>query len=257
MFYFLSKLIGYLLAPSNFVLGLGLVGIALLPTRFARVGRGLLVASVLAIAAIGVLPIGDALLLPLEDRFPRCDPASVSPDGIIVLGGVIDPWISRHRGVVALTDAAERITVPVELARQYPNAKIIFTGIKEARYAAREFQDLGVARDRVIIDRFARNTEENAAFAKRLIEPKQGEHWLLVTSAAHMPRAIGVFRKAGLPVQACPVDYQTGGPEDLSQIPASLTGRIGRTDMAVHEWLGLFAYWLTGRTSTLLPGPGQ
>jgi uncharacterized SAM-binding protein YcdF (DUF218 family) len=241
--------------PSNILVGLGLLGVLLLPTRFGRAGRRLLVASVALIAAVGVLPIGAALTLPLEARFPRCDAAGSAPTGIVVLGGVIDPFISKGRSVVALSGAAERITVAVELAQRYPDAKLVFTGAAEGPFARRIFENLGVARSRILVERNAYNTAENALFAKQLVAPKQGERWLLITSAMHMPRAIGAFRKADFPVEACPVDYQTAGPAELWTPPGSLLAGVGKLDLAVHEWLGLAVYWATGRTDTLFPGP--
>jgi uncharacterized SAM-binding protein YcdF (DUF218 family) len=205
MFY-VAKLLGFFLVPSNLLIGLGLVGVVLLPTRFARAGRRLLAASVLLIVAVGVLPLWAALTLPLEDRFPQWDPARSAPDGIVVLGGVISPYLSATRHQVALTEAAERITAAVELARHYPNARIVFSGGNsnllihgptEAKFAGRLWENLGVAPDRITLETRSRSTFENAAFTKQLVAPKPGERWLLVTSAIHIPRAIGVFRKAG------------------------------------------------------------
>ena len=100
----------------------------------------------------------------------------------------------------------------------------------------------------------SRNTEENAVFTKELVQPKPGERWLLVTSAQHMPRAIGCFRRAGFPVEAYPVDWHTRRALRLAPME-TLSGGLGRLDNAVHEWIGLVSYWLTGRTSELLPGP--
>lgn len=247
----------WFLVPSNILIGLGVIGVLLLPTRFGRAGRRLLVASVALIAAAGVLPIGAALLLPLEARFPRCEPVTGAPTGIVVLGGVIDPLISKGRGVVALSDAAERLTVAVELARRYPDARLVFTGAMEDPFARRLFENLGVAPSRIVVEPRAYNTAENARFTKQLVEPKQGERWLLVTSAMHMPRAIGAFRQAGFPVEACPVDYQTAGPAELWTPPGSLLAGVGKLDLAVHEWVGLVVYRAMGRTATLLPGPAQ
>lgn len=264
MFYVLSKLLGFFVIPSNLMVGVGLVGILLLPTRYARAGQRLLVVSVLLIASIGILPIGNALTLPLEERFPRWDRAQGAPDGIVVVGGVIDPEISAGRGEVSLSDAAERVTAAVGLARQYPATRVVFTGGNgnliaegpiEADFAIRLFESLGVPRNRITVERRARNTIENAAFTKQLVVPKPGERWLLVTSAMHMPRAIGVFREAGFAVEANPVDYQTAGWYDLWTFSGSLMGGIGSTDAAVHEWLGLFVYWITGRLPVLFPAP--
>ena len=263
MFFILSKTLGFIAVPSNLLVMIGLAGIALLLTRFTRVGRRLLVASVILIVAIGVLPIGTALTLPLEERFPPWDPQQGVPTGIIVIGGVINPERSEARGQISLDEAAERVTVAVELARQYPDARIVFaggnadlfSGPSEADFAGRFFENLGVPRNRITLETRSRNTAENGVFAKRLMAPKPGERWLLVTSAIQMPRAIGAFRQAGFPVDAYPVDYQTNGREDLWKLSGALMGGINKMDGAVHEWLGLLAYWATGRIPVLFPGP--
>src|SRR3974377_1473219 len=98
MFFILSKILGYLTVPSNLLVMIGLAGIALLFTRFVRAGRRVVVASVILIVAIGVLPVGTALILPLEERFPPWDPAQGTPTGLIVLGGVINADRSAARG---------------------------------------------------------------------------------------------------------------------------------------------------------------
>ena len=255
MFFVLSKTVGFIAVPSNLIVMIGLAGIALLPTRFARAGRRLVVASMIFIVAFWALPIGNALSLPLEERFPPWDPVQGTPTGIIVIGGVINPWRSAARGQVSLDEAAERLTSAVELARQYPTARIVFSSRSEDRFAVRFLEDLGVQRNRITVETQSRNTAENAVFTKRLIAPKPGERWLLVTSAFHMPRAIGAFHQAGFPVEAYPVDYQTAGWEDLWVFSGSLDSGIGKTDAAVHEWLGLFVYWVTGRIPVLFPGP--
>jgi uncharacterized SAM-binding protein YcdF (DUF218 family) len=263
MFFILSKTVGFIAVPSNLLVMIGLAGIALLFTRFVRAGRRLLVASVILIAAIGVLPVGNALILPLEERFPPWDAALGSPTGIIVIGGAINSDRSAARGRVSLNKAAERVTVAVELVRQYPIARIVFSGGNadlfsgppEADFVLRFFENFGVPRNRITVEAQSRDTAENAVFTKSLIALKPGERWLLITSAMHMPRAIGAFRQAGFPVEAHPVDYQTDGWEDLWKFSGSLMGGIDRTDAAVHEWLGLFAYWVTGRIPVLFPGP--
>ena len=263
MFFVLSKIVGFFAVPSNLFVLIGLAGIALLPSRFARTGRYLLVASVSLMLAIGLLPIGNALIVPLEERFPQWDPAHGAPSGIIVLGGVINPTGSVARHQVSLGEAAERITSAVALARQYPTARIVFSGGNgqltsgppESDFAVRLFEDLGVPRGRITLERQSRNTAENAAYTKQLVDPKPGERWVLITSAMHMPRAVGSFRQAGFPVEAYPVDYQTSGWQDLWALPGSLTDGIRGTDAAVHEWLGLFIYWASGRTATPFPKP--
>lgn len=264
MFFVLSKIFGFVAVPSNLLVMIGIAGIVLLPTRFSIAGRKLLIAGVLLVTALGVLPIGSALTVPLESRFPIWNPGNGEPTGVIVLGGAINPAVSFARRQVALNDAAERLTAVLELAHQYPNIRIVFSGgnaslmpgqLREADFALRVLENLGVPPDRITLEREARNTAENAIFSKRIIAPKAGERWLLVTSAMHMPRAMGAFRHAGFPVEAYPVDYRSAGWSDVLTVPGSLMGGIAKSDNAVHEWLGLFAYWISGQIPEPLPGP--
>jgi uncharacterized SAM-binding protein YcdF (DUF218 family) len=201
MFFVLSKTIGLFAVPSNDLIFIGLIGLVLLCTRFRRLASWLIVTSIVLIAFVGFSPLGRLLILPLEQRFPAWNPSRGPPDGIIVLGGAISPDISLARGVVALGAGAE--------------ARIIFSGgtgslfggAVEAPYAVKEFEALGIAHDRITAEEQSRNTIENAVFSRLLAQPKPGEHWLLVTSGYHMPRAMAAFRAAGFAVEACPVDW--------------------------------------------------
>jgi uncharacterized SAM-binding protein YcdF (DUF218 family) len=264
MFFPLSKIFGFFAIPSNLVVSIGMLGLLLLPTRFARAGRALAFASLIVLAILGLSPAGNALIIPLEERFPRWDATRGAPDGIIVLGGAISPDISAARDEVALNEAAERLTVVAELARRYPNARIVFSGGSgaliydegaEAPLALRLLESLGIPRTRITLEGRSRNTVENAVLSKAIAQPKPGERWLLVTSAHHLPRAVGVFRKAGFPVEAYPVDWRTRGAEDALRPFASVGDGLRRSDTAVREWVGLAVYWLTGRSSELFPAP--
>jgi uncharacterized SAM-binding protein YcdF (DUF218 family) len=264
MFFPLSKILGFFAIPSNLVISIGVIGLLLLPTRFARAGRALAFASLIVLAVLGLSPLGNALIIPLEERFPRWDAAHGSPDGIIVLGGAVSPDVSAARDEVALNEAAERLTVAAELARRYPDARILLSGGSaaliyeegtEAPFALRLLQDLGIARPRILLEDRSRNTVENAVFSKSIAQPKPGERWLLVTSAHHLPRAVGVFRKIGFPVEPYPVDWRTRGAKDVLRPFATVGDGLRRSDTAMREWVGLAIYWLTGRTSELFPAP--
>jgi uncharacterized SAM-binding protein YcdF (DUF218 family) len=264
MFFVVSKVLGFFALPSNGTLVLGLVGLALMYTRFARAGRWLVTASIVLFAAFGLLPLGKMLIEPLENRFPPWDAARGPPDGIVVLGGAIDPEFAAARGAPDLNEAAERITVVAELARKYPSARILYSGgngrlafgsSAEAQFAGALIESFGVPESRLILEDRSRNTAENAIFSLQLAMPKPAERWLLVTSAYHMPRAMGVFRKAGFAVEAYPVDYRTRGAADLLIPFDDVASGLRRTDTAAREWIGLMAYWLTGRSAGLFPGP--
>jgi uncharacterized SAM-binding protein YcdF (DUF218 family) len=264
MFFILAKILGFFALPSNILISLGLIGIVLMATRHARAGRRLAVTALILIAIAGLSPLGNALILPLEERFPPWDSTRGAPTGIISLGGALDTVVSQPRGEVALNEAAERITAIAELARRYPDARIVFSGgsgriiydgVTEASLAARLFESFGIASERITLEDKSRDTDENARFTKELDQPKASDRWLLVTSAHHMPRSIGVFRAAGFPLEAFPVDYRTRGAADLLRPFSNGGDGLRRTDTATREWVGLVAYRLTGRTNELFPSP--
>jgi uncharacterized SAM-binding protein YcdF (DUF218 family) len=264
LFFVLSKTIGIMLLPTNLLIGVGLLGAILLATRFASLGRKLMIASVTLLAICGFTPLANLLLYPLESRFPPWDAAQGAPDGIVVLGGSIDADLSAAHGVAVFTGATDRVIAAAALAHQYPKARIIFSGgsanllsndAKEADFAAAVFERLGISKARLEIERLSRNTQENAEFSKAIAAPKAGERWLLVTSAYHMPRSVGGFRKAGFGVEPYPVDWRTGGAADLLTFSTLVVEGLARTDVALREWMGLFAYGATGKTGEFLPGP--
>ena len=262
MFFELSKILGFFTVPSNLVFLIAAAGAVLMFTSFFRTGRALAMLGIILLGLAGLSPLGNALMLPLEQRFPPWNASRGAPDGIIVLGGAIGPAMSDARGEPSLNESAERITVLADLARRYPNARIVFSGgdgsltgrgSPEAKYALPLFESFGVARSRIELEDKSRNTAENATFSKALADPKPGQRWLLVTSAHHMPRSVGSFRRAGFPVEAYPVDWRTGGGADLASPFNTVAAGLARTDAAAKEWVGLLAYWLTGRTAELLP----
>jgi uncharacterized SAM-binding protein YcdF (DUF218 family) len=267
MFFILSKTLGVLSSPSHAIALLALLGGLLLLTRFRRAGRRVLIFCLVVFVVVGAFPIGGVLVLILESRFPPWVETSGPPDGIIVLGGPISPPMSLARGHAVMGPGAERLTETPALARRFPNARIVFSGgnasltghgPSEAQFAVPLLESFGIPGARIMAEDRSRNTAENAAFTKALVKPKPGERWLLVTSAAHMPRAVGTFRKVGFPVEPYPVDWHSdgSGPTWRWFVP-SLSWLAGWSalDAAAKEWVGLAAYWLTGRTSALFPAP--
>jgi uncharacterized SAM-binding protein YcdF (DUF218 family) len=264
LFFVLSKTLGLMLLPTNLLVGVGILGTILLATRFASLGRKLLVVSVILLAICGFSPLGKLLLYPLESRFPPWDAARGAPDGMIVLGGSIEADLSAAHGVAVTSGGADRVIAAAALANRYPNARIIYSGgsskliadqAREADYVTALFESLAISRERLTMERGSRNTQENAEFSKTLAAPKNCERWLLVTSAYHMPRSVGVFRKAGFDVEAYPVDWRLGERADLLRFSTIALDGLERVDVATREWMGLVAYWATGKIDRLLPGP--
>jgi uncharacterized SAM-binding protein YcdF (DUF218 family) len=266
LFFVLSKTLGLMLLPTNFLIGIGVLGVILLATRWASLGRRLMIACLVLLAICGFSPLGYLVLYPLESRFPPWDAGRGAPDGIVVLGGSIDADLSAARGVAVYRGAVDRVIAAAALALRYPNARIIYSGgspnlisddAKEADYAIAVFESLGVPKARLTMERRSRNTTENAEFSRAIAAPKDGERWLLVTSAYHMPRSVGLFRKAGFAVEPYPVDWHTGGRADLLTFSPLAVHGLERTDTGIREWMGLVAYWISGKTSALFPGPDR
>lgn len=266
MFFALSKLLWVVTEPVSVLLVLVLVGTLLAGRmgRAARAGRRLAVGAAAILLACHVLPVGLVLLRPLEDRFPPPPADLPAPTGIVVLGGSTDEAVTVARGAVTVSTAATRVTEAVALARRFPAARLVFSGgsgalmppgSTEADDTRRLWIALGVAPERITIEARSRNTDENARFTKALIQPQPGDTWLLVTSAFHMPRAAGLFRADGFPIIPYPVDYRTTGTGADWLSSTDLSMNLQRLDFAIHEWIGLAAYRLSGKIDTLLPGP--
>jgi uncharacterized SAM-binding protein YcdF (DUF218 family) len=259
MGFVVSKILWMIAEPSTAIAVLGLVGLGLLCFKRRAAGGTLLVLAIVALTAIRILPIDSWLLAPLESRFPILRDLPPHVDGIIALGGAVDPEMTARTGFPALNLDAERVTEFAALARRYPMAKLVFSGGSgriseggpaEADSARMLFGELGLDLSHIAFEDRSRTTWENAVFSKALIGPKPGEIWLLVTSARHMPRSVGVFRAVGWPVEPYPVAFKAE-----SDMAFGLGYRLLLIDAAAHEWIGLIAYHLAGRTESWFPSP--
>ncbi len=263
MFFYAAKLIWYLVQPSSAIAIAVTLGAILVGTGRRIWGRRLLIGGLVALFVCGLSPLSDWLIAPLEGRFRRPDLASGGPiTGMIILGGAEDR-ADPPRELAGLNEAAERITEAVVLARRFPEARVVFTGgsaalfsteLPESATMARLLEALGVAKERLTLESQSRDTYENAAFSKRLLNPQPGQRWLLITSGWHMARAIGCFRQVGFPVEPWPVDYRTSGRFEL-WLNTNITDGLRQMDLIMKEYVGLVVYYLRGRTSALLPGP--
>lgn len=263
MSFILSKALWVLAAPGNLLLFLLALGAALLfSPRRAVWGRRLVVLAALGYVIIAATPLAAFLALPLEERFERpLLPDHV--DGVIMLGGAVNPLLAHDRDEPSLNEAAERILAFADLIRRYPQAKHVFTGgtshifddvLREDEPVRDALRQCGIDPDGVIFENESRNTWENAVFSQRIVGPKPGERWLLVTSAMHMPRSVGIFRQVGWDVIAYPVDYRTRKGA-VPYLRIDFDRKLHMLHDTVREWLGLVSYRLMGRTGSLFPAP--
>ena len=247
--------------PGEWLVALCVLGVLLLWAGRMRLGRSLISIAVLCFALVAVLPVEEWALRPLEERFPAL-PDPVKVDGILVLGGAIEAELSVDRGQAQTNDAADRLLQFAVLAHKYPDAKLVYTGgplpsapagAREADVAQELFAAMGLDPARLQYEAQSRTTFENAAFTRRLIHPAEGETWLLLTSAMHMPRAVGTFRAAGLDLLPYPVGYKSFHGQVTHQY--TLIERLHLLHLAAHEWIGLVVYRLRGQSSALFPAP--
>ncbi|RUZ81050.1 YdcF family protein [Mesorhizobium sp. M7A.F.Ca.US.006.01.1.1] len=262
MFFYLSKIFWFFIQPLNLAIFLLLAGLLA-----AMIGRRRLAAtgSVLAFLVLALsawTSLGAMMLNPLEERFAR-PPLPEKVDGIVVLGGGFEGAINLARAGYELNSSGDRMVETAILARRFPTAKVVVSGGTGALFldgegdaatAPRLLTALGVPADRLILENKSRNTYENAVFTKELVTPKPGETWLLVTSAFHMPRAKALFDKAGFATVPWPADYRTSGKEGIGLFRDNPADSLQATTMAIREWIGLFAYWLSGRIDQPFPG---
>lgn len=264
MAFFVSKLLWIIANPAN-LLGILVVCVALAAVlRWRRLLAVAVTLLLLLCTMLTVTPLPNSVLAALENRFPRPDLAALGKvDGVIVLGGAVDTNRSGAFETLVVSDAGERLLALVDLGRRYPQAKLVMTGgssnidgegaVREADLVRDRFLPMvGFDPNRVTFERESRNTDENARYSAALVTPQPGETWLLVTSAYHMPRAVGIFRKQGWPVVAYPVDY---GSWPTRRISFDLLAGLQDFYWASREWIGLAYYRLLGRTETFFPAP--
>lgn len=252
-----------LVAPGNLIVFALVLGALRLSFSKGRRGLGMVALATAALLLCAIVPLGDWLAAPLENRFPPLREMPERVDGILLLGGAVDAVLSLERGQVALNEAAERVTETVVLARRYPGARIVISGgdalllpsgVTEASATRDLLLALGVSAERLVIEDASRNTWENAVFSYAAARPHPGETWLLVTSAMHMPRAVGCFRRAGWSVHAYPVDYRT--PPDIPlRLGFAFPAGLEIVNLVAKEWIGLATYRLLDRTDALFPAP--
>lgn len=262
MFFTLAKIFWFVVQPLGALLVLLVLAVIALLVDWRRIGTSLVVLALLVAFVSGWTSLGAMALHPLEDRFERPSPPPDDVAGIIVLGGFFEGAINLARGGYELNSSADRIVEAAVLARRYPQARVVVTGGSgsllldgeaDGATAPRLLEALGIERERMVLEDQSRDTYENALFTRELVEPQEGETWLLVTSAFHMPRSVMLFRRAGFEIVPWPVDYRTTGQDTLGLSRNNVVHTLQTTGIALREWIGLVAYWVTGRTDAILP----
>lgn len=256
-FFVISKLVGLLLMAETWlvlVLALGLSAIWRRRLGLARACAALALAGTLA---LGLLPLGNLLMAPLEAEYPA-DPALEDVTGIILLGGWEGAFSDHLPLLPQVNDAGDRLLAAATLARRFPAARLVITGgtgqilprgrpaMSNAARGAAILESLGVAPERMIVEGGSRNTVENARLSHALVGPDPAERWVLVTSAFHMGRSMQSFESAGWAnLVAYPVDFRTG--RFRAGIGWDLQDKLRTLNLALKEHVGRLAYRVAGR----------
>jgi len=241
----LNNLLWQVVQPSQLIL---IVAVLAAVCWRRPIGRKLAGAAVALVLAFGLLPVGRLLIAPLENRF-EIPSGAARVDGIIVLSGSEQVELSRFRSQPQISDAGDRLTTFLVLANAYPQARLVHSGAFESQIARTLLLGAGIPPSRIVFEDRARNTCESAPATRELVAPTSTERWLLVTSAAHLPRAVACFRAADWDVIPYPTDFRSG-PVIFS---LDVVRNLEMLDVAAHEWLGLAYYRLRGYTDDLYP----
>ena len=261
--FLITKLLAFLLNPiSLFIAGLLMSLMLLMTRRWYRKGRVLLGFVLLAYVVFGMFPVGAWAVNALEDRFATVRAHSEPIGGIMVLAGSVNTVMTRERDQVSVGGNIERLTEFMRLARAHPDAKLVYVGGQgrvfdrkptEAEVAERFLREIGMDTRAVVFEDRSRNTEQGAEMSFRQLQPGD-KPWVLITSARHMPRAVGLFRKAGWTVIAHPTDYLTLPGGKITWTP-TWPGGLGMANEALYEWAGLAFAWVRGKIDEPFPGP--
>jgi uncharacterized SAM-binding protein YcdF (DUF218 family) len=224
--------------------------------RSGSLGRKLLVCGAISMLFASSMFIlfstqsgsGSSLLDPLENRFRLPEELPSAVDGIILAGGFhLDSKLEAEWPRLA-NHVSQRVTETARLAKLYSNAIVLYSGGgSEGARGKDVLVRLGVDEQRILLENESRTTAENASFAREVLRPGASSKWILVTSAYHMPRAVGVFRKAGFSIIPYPVDLRT----DMSSESVLRPGAA----IALREYAALLVYWLRGWSLELFPSP--
>jgi len=261
MFFPVSKIFWAILSPLNAVAILFAFGLVLRVWN-RKAGRNVVFVAAALFLALGLLPVGHNAIVWLEGLYQRPDPMPEKIAGIIALGGAFDTVLSERTGDIEAGEGIDRIHALIALSRQYPDARLAFVGgsgafpktdRKEADDVKSFLERIGFPADRVVYERESRNTHENAAFAMKMLAPKQGEKWVVITSAFHMPRTVAIFRELGWGIIPYPVDRRTDGRYRILPGFPDLLRSYDLLNIAMKEVVGTFVYYVTGKSALPFP----
>ena len=260
MTFFLSKLLWYLFNPFNCILLLLILSVIFNFIKFFKFSKIILYFSFLLFFIAGVLPTGSYLLYLLEKNYHNKINLPKNVDGILILSGATNPFLTKEYDQISLNDSVERLTESIQLIKKYPNAKVFFAGgsgsvkypgLDHSTVAKKFYESLDINIKNINFENTSRNTYENIVFAKKTFNPKKDERWILVTSAFHLKRAIYVGEKLGWKFIPYGTDYKLP-KKFIWRLSINFLGNLVSFQHSSHEWIGIISYYLMGRSSKII-----
>ncbi len=250
MFLFLSKVLDIFLAPLSWALLFWVAGLLLLRRR-PGLSRALGVLGLMVLYAFSTEAVSSGLMRATEAGAVTTFRPDVTYDAVIVLGGGLDPSATEVSGRPEYNAAPERLLRGFELLREGRAQQVLISGgsldprpeaVVEADVLSRQLQAWGIPAERIVKEGRSRNTRENAVESERIIRERGWRTLLLVTSAAHMPRAAGCFAAVGLRPDTLPVDVRASATplRRMSWLPRAAL--LSQSTDALRELAGRVIY---------------
>ena len=260
MVFSLSKILWLLLSPLNLIIFGFLISFIfkIIKVKFLKIFFFYFSFIIFIISTF--LPTGSYLNYLLEKNYHYSNSYPDSIDGILILGGATNPFLTNEYGMVSLNASAEILYEFFNLINKYPDSKVVFSGgsgslefpnLGHSDSVKILFKNIGININKIYFENKSRNTYENILFSKQLIKPKINEKWIVVTSASHLNRTIYIGEKLQWNLTPYAVDFNNS-KEFVWSFNSNFIGNLNQFHNATHEWLGLISYYLMGRSSRII-----
>jgi len=253
----LKYLFGLIINLDVLLMGVLLIEVLIL-ICWQRLKKRFIVIALLPLLIIELTPAGRSVITCLENRFPQ--PQSLPSDitGFILLGGSFAVPETEDRNYPVHSLVGSRLYEFIGLLKDHPHARVVFTGNPvEAKFTKQIFAQFGIDDHRVTIESESKRTQDHPRLTAALVKPQPKEKWVLVTSAFHMPRSVGLFRGAGWNVIPYPVDYHTSGTIKGKTWIIGILDRLNALawQQGMLQWAGMINHYLEGDSPELYPKP--
>lgn len=259
MTFYLSKVFWFLFNPFNLIIIFLIFGFFSYKFKKFFLANFFYYISLSFFLIFAILPTGPYLVYFLEKDFHKTNYYPEKLDGILILSGATNPFLTKEYDQINLGEGAERLIESYFLIKKFPNVKIIFSGgaaylgypeITDSSAAKKFYKDMGLDISKIYFENKSRNTFENLFLSKNYAQPKKNENWLLISSAFHLRRALNVGDELDWKLIPYPTDFRQS-KKFIFKFSFDFFYNLSQSNLALHEWLGIFYYYLSNKTSKI------